>query len=59
MAFEACTTLQRFDDALSMFAHTPLRRFRIAAYMAACHSRRGDRAAAESCVRECFAGLPE
>ena len=51
--------LRRFDEALAMFAHIPVRTYRIAAYSAACHARLDDTALARHCVAECLAKCPE
>lgn len=50
--------LRRFDDALSMFQHIPVRTFRIAAYVAACHAQLGNDAGAQAAARECLALQP-
>lgn len=50
--------LRRFEEALSMFAHIPVRTYRIAAYMAACHTRLGNQEAARDCAQECLSLRP-
>ena len=50
--------LRRFEDALSMFQHIPVRTFRIAAYVAACHAQLGNDAGAQAAARECLALQP-
>jgi tetratricopeptide (TPR) repeat protein len=50
--------LRRFEDALSMYQHIPVRTLRIAAYMAACHARLGNDAGAKAAARECLALQP-
>lgn len=51
-------TLRRFEDALSMFAHVPLRTTRASAYIAACHARLGDSERARQSAAECLAKNP-
>jgi uncharacterized protein (DUF924 family)/Tfp pilus assembly protein PilF len=51
--------LRRYEEALSMFAHIPVRSYRIAAYMAACHARLGDTARARALADECLAARPD
>jgi adenylate cyclase len=51
--------LRRFEDALAMFAHIPVRTYRIAAYAAACHARLGNTTLAQQCVAECLANCPD
>lgn len=58
-AGQTLMVLRRFEDALGMFAHIPVRTFRTAAYMAACHARLGDTARARELARECLALRPE
>jgi TolB-like protein len=50
--------LRRFEDALSMYQHIPVRTLRIAAYMAACHARLGNDQGARAAARECLALQP-
>jgi len=52
---QACMVLRRFDEALAMFAHVPLRTVRACAYVAACHARLGEPARAQPFVSECLA----
>ena len=58
-AGQTCMVLRRFEDALSMFAHIPLRTFRVAAYMAACHARLGNAERARALAGECLSLRPE
>jgi len=51
--------LRRYREALAMFEHIPLRTYRDAAYMAACHARLGDSEHARAFVAECLAKRPE
>lgn len=55
---QAFMALRRWDEALSMFAHIPLRTPRTSAYVAACHARLGDRERAGAYVAECLAANP-
>jgi TolB-like protein/tetratricopeptide (TPR) repeat protein len=50
--------LHRFEEALGMFAHIPLRTLRASAYMAACHARLGETERAQQYVAECLAANP-
>jgi tetratricopeptide (TPR) repeat protein len=58
-AGQALMVLQRFEEALAMFAHVPLRTYRASAYIAACHARLGDMDRAKQFVAECLAARPE
>jgi adenylate cyclase len=51
--------LHRFLDALAMFDHIPVRTYRIAAFMAACHARLADMDRARSSAAECVALRPD
>jgi TolB-like protein/DNA-binding winged helix-turn-helix (wHTH) protein/tetratricopeptide (TPR) repeat protein len=51
--------LRRYREALAMFEHIPLRTYRDAAYMAACHARLGDSERTRALVAECLAKRPE
>jgi TolB-like protein len=51
--------LRRYREALAMFEHIPLRTYRDAAYMAACHARLGDSERTRAFVAECLAKRPE
>jgi adenylate cyclase len=51
--------LRRYREALAMFEHIPLRTYRDAAYMAACHARLGDSEHTRALVAECLAKRPE
>jgi TolB-like protein/DNA-binding winged helix-turn-helix (wHTH) protein len=51
--------LRRYREALAMFEHIPLRTYRDAAYMAACHARLGDSERTRDLVAECLAKRPE
>jgi adenylate cyclase len=51
--------LRRYGEALAMFEHIPLRTYKDAAYMAACHARLGDSERAHALVAECLAKRPE
>jgi len=51
--------LRRFEEALSLFAHIPVRTFRIAAYMAACHARLDNAERAREFAEECLSRRPE
>lgn len=55
---QAYMVLRRFEEALSMFAHVPLRTLRAAAYIAACHGRLGNPDRARPYVEECLAANP-
>lgn len=58
-AGQALMVLHRFEEALAMFAHVPLRTYRASAYIAACHARLGDVDRAKQFVAECLAARPE
>jgi TolB-like protein/DNA-binding winged helix-turn-helix (wHTH) protein len=51
--------LRRYREALTMLEHIPLRTYRDAAYMAACHARLGDSERTRALVAECLAKRPE
>jgi TolB-like protein/tetratricopeptide (TPR) repeat protein len=51
--------LRRYQDALAMFEHIPLRSYRDAAYMAGCYARLGESERARTFVAECLATRPE
>jgi TolB-like protein/tetratricopeptide (TPR) repeat protein len=55
---QAYLVLHRYEQALSMFAHIPLRTLRASAYMAACHARLGETERALPYVAECLAANP-
>lgn len=55
---QAYMVLRRFEEALSMFAHIPLRTLRASAYIAACHGRIGNPDRARPYVEECLAANP-
>jgi TolB-like protein/DNA-binding winged helix-turn-helix (wHTH) protein len=50
--------LRRYREALAMFEHIPLRRYRDAAYMAGCHAQLGESERAHALVAECLAKQP-
>jgi uncharacterized protein (DUF924 family)/TolB-like protein len=54
-----CMVLGQYQDALTLFSRIPIRGYRIAAYMAACHARLGDMERARACVAECLALRPD
>ena len=58
-AGQAYMVLHRFEEALEMFAHVPLRTVRASAYMAACHARLGEADRARQYVAECLSARPE
>ncbi|MFO1392164.1 MAG: TIR domain-containing protein [Steroidobacteraceae bacterium] len=58
-AGQALMVLHRFEEALAMFAHVPLRTYRASAYIAACHARLGDMDRARQFAAECLASRPE
>ncbi|HQR24946.1 MAG TPA: hypothetical protein PK163_09185, partial [Steroidobacteraceae bacterium] len=58
-AGQALMVLHRFEEALAMFAHVPLRTYRASAYIAACHARLGNAELARQSVAECLASRPE
>jgi uncharacterized protein (DUF924 family)/serine/threonine protein kinase/Tfp pilus assembly protein PilF len=53
------TVLGRYQEALSMFEHIPLRTYYDAAYMAACHARLGHSDRARGLAAECLASRPD
>ena len=55
---QAYMVLGRYEDALAMFEHIPLRTVRSSAYMAACHARLGHDDRARELAAECLAGDP-
>jgi tetratricopeptide (TPR) repeat protein len=57
-AGQAFMVLRRYEEALSMFAHIPVRTFRSAAYIAACHARLGDVERARTIAAECLSLRP-
>ncbi len=50
--------LRRYREALAMFEHIPLRSYRDAAYMAACHARLDESERAHALAAECLAKRP-
>jgi hypothetical protein len=46
--------LKQYDQALSMFAHIPIRTVRVWAYMACCHARLGNAEQARAHAAECL-----
>jgi TolB-like protein/DNA-binding winged helix-turn-helix (wHTH) protein/tetratricopeptide (TPR) repeat protein len=58
-AGRAYMVLRRYQEALAMFEHIPLRGYRDAAYMAGCHARLGESERARARVAECLAKRPE
>jgi tetratricopeptide (TPR) repeat protein len=54
-----CMVLNRYEDALKLFARHPIRKYYIAAYMAGCHARLGDLEHARASVAECLALKPD
>ncbi len=58
-AGQAFMVLRRYEEALSMFAHIPVRTFRIAAYIGACHARLGDVELARTLAAECLSLRPD
>lgn len=55
---QAFMVLGRYEEALAMFAHIPLRTIRSSAYIAACHARLGHIDQARELAAECLAGNP-
>ena len=51
--------LGRYREALKMFEHIPMRTYRDAAHMAACHARLDESERAHALVAECLAKRPE
>ena len=51
--------LRRYQEALAMFEHIPLRNYRDAAYMAGCCARLGEGERARTLVAECLAKQPQ
>ena len=51
--------LGKYQEALNLFAHHPIRKHYAAAYMAGCHARLGDMRRARTCVAECLALRPD
>lgn len=51
--------LRRYREALAMFERVPLRNYRDAAHMAACHARLGEHERARVRVSECLTKRPE
>jgi TolB-like protein len=59
VAGQTCMVLHRFLDALAMFGHIPVRTYRVAAFMAACHARLADMDRARSSAAECVTLRPD
>jgi adenylate cyclase len=58
-AARAYIVLGRYRDALSAFAHMPVRKFRDFALLAACHAQLGDMENARACVASCLSLRPQ
>jgi adenylate cyclase len=50
--------LHRYPEALTMFAHIPVRTWRVSALVAGCHARLGDRQSAAAALAECLVERP-
>jgi len=56
---QAYMALRRYDEALAMFDHVPVRTYRALALMAACHARRNDMTLASQLTAECLTLRPD